>query len=141
MNELGESADLRMTRFGAYLEISVLKQIHELLCETIQHGYYPFDRASSNFQFLLSDSVNSLFTSPFINNLSAIASLMENMNEGRKLRFMLSVRKFVQISWKLQKQIMKTNLLQTAYFAQCDALGISERTVLLSSFKEKFKRI
>lgn len=139
VNEMGESADLRMTRFGVYVEIAVLKQIHELLCETIQQGYYPFDRASSDFHFLLSDSVNSLFTSPYINNLSAISSLMENMNEGRKLRFMLSVRKFVKITWKLQKQIMKTNLLQNAYFSQCEALGISERTVLLSAFKEKAK--
>lgn len=140
VNELGESIDIRMSKFGVYLEIAVLKEIHELLCDTIQHGYFPFDRASSNFHFLLSDSVNSLFTSPYINNLSSIASLMENMNEGRKLRFMMSVRKFVKITWRLQKQIIKTNLLQTAYYSQCDVLGIAERTVLLSSFKENAKK-
>ncbi|OHS97259.1 hypothetical protein TRFO_09520 [Tritrichomonas foetus] len=140
VSDLGEKADIRLTKFGQYLEIAVLKEISSLLTETIQHGYFPFDRPSDNFHFLLSDSVNSLLTSPYVNNLSAIASLMGNMKEGRKLRFLLSARKFAKITWTLQKSIIRTNQLQAAYFTQCDILGISERSVLLSSFKDNAKK-
>lgn len=136
VNELGESSDIKIIKFGYYIETAVLKEIEKLLSKSIQCGLFPFDRASTDFHFLLSDSVNSLFTSPYINSLNSIKSLMETMNEGRKLRFLMSARKFAKFTWILQKEVIKTNLLQTTYFTQCDQLGIGERTVLLSSFKD-----
>ena len=136
VNEMGEAADIKMGRFKSFLEIAVIKEIEQLLKSTVQQGFFPYDRPSENFQFLLSDSVSSLFSSPYTNSLTSIFSLMSSMNEGRKVRFLLSAQKFIKITMKLQKSLIRTNQLQIAYFSQCELLGISERTVLLSPFKD-----
>ena len=138
--EFCESADIKSVKFGNYMENILWKEIDKMLTRVVQTGLFPYDRASTQFNFLLSDSINSLFTSRYVNGLESLASLTGNMNEGRKVRFAMSARKFIHFTWKLQKLVAETNVLQTAYFEQCDQLGISERSVLLSPFMDPSKK-
>jgi hypothetical protein len=58
------------------------------------------------------------------------------MNEGRRLKFFLSLRRFLNWTWKLQRKVILANLLQVWSFDQCDRRGISERTVVFAPFQE-----
>jgi hypothetical protein len=131
-----ESGDIKLVQYGGYMECSILVEVEKLLLTTTHGGLFPYDRAAFNFRFLLSDSVNSVMTAAYVNRLEPLCALMTNMNEGRKLRFVLSARRFVHLTWKIQSEIISTNLLQGAYFDQCDILGVSERGVLLAPFRD-----
>lgn len=134
--ELGESADIKLVKYGDYLQLAIWDEIDELIGKIYDFGFFPFDRASLRFDFNLPDSVKSLFVSPFVNTLESTKNLIFKMKENRRLRFLLSARRFIHLTWKLQKLVCDTNLLQKSYYEQCDQLGITEKGVLMSSFKD-----
>ena len=138
--EFCEAADIKSVKFGSYMEHVLWEEIEVMLKSVVQTGLFPYDRASTRFGFLLSDSVNSLFTSPFVNGSDTWKPFLEDMNEGRKVRFAMSARRFMHFTWKLQKLVIDTNTLQQTYFQQCDQLGIAERSVLLSAFRDPSKK-
>jgi hypothetical protein len=133
--DLCEAIDVKFLKFGIYMEESILMEAEKILLKSIQTGLFPYDRCSFSFGYLLSDSVNAVFTSPYVNRIEPICSIMESMNEGRKLRFVLSARRFLHLTWKLQTEILGTNDLQIAYSEQCGHLGVSDRGVLMSPFR------
>ncbi|OHT10147.1 hypothetical protein TRFO_20703 [Tritrichomonas foetus] len=134
--ELGETADLKLIKYGDYLQLSIWMEIEDLLRHVFEFGIFPFDRASSNFSFKLSSSVNSLFVSPFVNTFETIKDIIFKMKENRRLRFLLSTRRFMHLTWKLQTLMYDTDLLQKSYYQQCDQLSIPDKGIVLSSFKE-----
>ncbi|OHT13900.1 hypothetical protein TRFO_15776 [Tritrichomonas foetus] len=135
-NELGESIDIRLTKYKDYLEIAVWDEVNELLRSLVENGLFPFNRSSTHFHFHLSNCINSLFVSPYVNTLNSINDMISNMNQSRHLRFMFSMRRFLYLTWKLQSLIIDTDMLQNAYYAQCDQLGITEKGIIMTSFKE-----
>lgn len=137
--EFAEAADLKFHKVSDFCEIAIWKEIETILSANVKNGLFPYDRASFDFKFLLSDSVNSLFTSTFCNSASAFIDMQSNMNEGRRVRFLLAARRFHHYTHKLQKLIIDTNTLQVAYFEQCDNLGIAERSVLLGPYSDALR--
>ena len=134
--ELGESIDLKTSKYGEYLKISIWEEIEKINKNVFENGFFPFDRSSTTFHFQLSDIVKSLFISPYVNTVDAIKKLISKMKESRKLRFMLSTRRFMHLAWKLQTLIIETDLLQHAYYTQCDQLGITEKGIRMTPFKD-----
>jgi len=129
---LSESLDIKDLKFIYFIELAVYNQITN--CFMTHQISFPYIRPSSSFHFSLSDTVNSLFQSVIVNRIDSLESLIEGMNEGRKLRYVLAIRKFLLLCWSLQEEIFLTDVLQFSYYGQCDELSITDRSVLLSPF-------
>ena len=136
--EFIETLNIKGIKFYDFVELAIWNQIEELIKN--DQGYLPFDKCTIKFNFLLSDSVNSLFNSPFVNRITEFDQISENMNEGRKLRFYLALKRFLHLTHQLEDEIIRTNMLQTAYFETCDWLNIAERAVLMSVFRQTSKQ-
>ena len=136
--EFAESLYIKGTKFFDYVELAIWHQFNEMV--KADQEIFPYDKCTTTFNFLLSDSVNSLFNSPFVNRISEFKTISENMNEGRKLRFYLALKHFIHLTGQLEDEIIRTNMLQTAYFESCDWLNISDRSVLLPSFNQNAKQ-
>lgn len=134
--EIGESIDVKFSRYSEFLEMSIWKEIEHLIGHMVENGLFPFDRASTPFHFKLSPCLTSLFVSPYVNTLDTVKRLFENMKESRQKRFMLSTRRFMHLSWKLQTLIIDTDLLQYSYYRQCDRLGIETKSIYKTPFKD-----
>jgi hypothetical protein len=135
-----ESADIKSAKFWGYMEHAVLLETEEYLVNFVRCGMLPYDRAAFDFRCILSDSVSSTFTSGFVTRIETVVPMMANMSEGRKQRYLGSARRFYQLTWKLQSEVIKTAMLQNAYFEQCNHLGIGERAVLLPPFWDRTRK-
>jgi hypothetical protein len=129
-----ESADVRVAKFWGYMEHAILMETEEYLMNFVRHGMLPYNHAAFDFRCILSDSASSTFTSRFVTRIETVLPMMATMNEGRKQRYLGSARRFYQLTWKLQSEVIKTAMLQNAYYEQCNHLGVGERGVLLPSF-------
>lgn len=134
--EIAESMDIRVVKFGNYMEFAVWQCLGTAMTSVFDQGVFPFQRAALNFHCKVSNSVIGLFTSPFVNTIRTIEELIARMLENRRARFMNSMRRFMHLTWKLQSFVIETSLLQTAYRRQCEKLSVSERNVLMMPFRE-----
>ena len=142
--EMGEYGDIKLFKYGSYLQYGIWHEIATLIRNTLQYGLFPFNRANINFSFNLSPLVNSLFNSPFVNLLDPLISMIYKVEESRRLRFFMSAQKFMHLTWKLQNLICDTNLLQESYYSQCDQMpttanNADAKKILLTNFKERAK--
>lgn len=135
--EFIESLSIRQIRFINCVELSIWKQVEEMLKADFYS--FPYDRSTSSFNFPLSDTVNSLFNSAFVNRITEFDAISENMNEGKKLRFYLALKRFLHYTHQLEDEVIRTNMLQVAYFEGCDWLNISDRSVTMGPFRETAK--
>jgi len=134
--EFIESYDIKKSKYGSYFEIAISLEIHDLFKKLSESGLWPFDRSAFSFHFPLSNTVHSLFYSKYVCQISPLEQMITNMKEERRLRFMLSMRRFLFLSWRLQIGIQRTDLLQNAYYEQCKINGNSEKSVLMNPFKK-----
>ncbi|EAY06950.1 hypothetical protein TVAG_099900 [Trichomonas vaginalis G3] len=135
--EFIETLQIRQIRFMNCVELSVWSQVEEMLKSDVCQ--FPYDRSTSSFNFVLSDTVNSLFNSAFVNRITEFDAISENMNEGKKLRFFLALKRFLHFTRQLEEEVIRTNMLQVAYYEGCDWLNISDRSVLMGPFRETAK--
>jgi hypothetical protein len=134
--EMTESAHIRFIRYGCHMELAVWKKLTSVLGAVFHNGLLPADMTALHFEMKLSESADSLFTSPFTNSVEAVEPLISNMGQGRKLRFMLSTRRLFHLAYKLQLLVIETMMFQKAYAKQCELLGIADRGVSMAAFKE-----
>lgn len=139
VKDIGESHDIKLLQYGEYLEYAVWMEIDDHVKNLVQNGYFPLDRSAIRFNFSLSDAVRSLFVSPYVNTFETIKDFIFTMDQKRILRFLRSARRFMHLSWKLQNLMIDADLLQAAYYTQCDQLGIQQKSILMSSFKDSAK--
>jgi hypothetical protein len=78
--ELCEAVDIKTIKFMNYRENSILAEVEVLLRSVIPLGLFPYDPASFPFDFMPSDSVSSLFTSPYITGIERTIAFAKNMN-------------------------------------------------------------
>ena len=131
-----EKVGIRHNKYASYMELAIWSQFDDVLHNIKKKVVFPYDQNLFEFNFPLSKPVDSLFNSLFVNKLDYGNSLITNMSESRKLRFMASMRRFFLYSWHLQDAIVRTDILQTAYYEQCRVLGIEESSVLMSPFMQ-----
>ena len=136
IKEIGESVNLKLLKHEDYLEYSIWNEIGELIKTMTATGLIPYDRSTTKFEFKLSRLLKSLFISPYINDLNKLKEIITSNAEYRQYRFLLSVRRFFKITWKLQSLIIDYDLLLSAYYSQFDYLGISDKGFGMSPFKE-----
>ncbi|EAX98088.1 hypothetical protein TVAG_415120 [Trichomonas vaginalis G3] len=134
--DFDEAIGIRHSKFHVYTELAIWNEFNDLILNLTKKGFFPYDQSSVEFNFPLSESVGSLFTSFFVNKFDYGNSLITNMNESRKLRFMVSMRRFYLYAWHLQTSVIRTDIMQNAYFNQCKSLGITDIGVLMNPFME-----
>ncbi|EAY08600.1 hypothetical protein TVAG_191230 [Trichomonas vaginalis G3] len=132
--EFLESIDAKSDKFYSYMEVAIWNEVINMITQMGTNGRFPYDQLPYKIPFQLSDSVASLFMSPYVNDIYTIDSMMTGMNEGRKLRFLLSVRRLLNYVWNLQDEILITCELQQSYLAQCKKFSTPDVAVNLSPF-------
>lgn len=132
--EFLESIDAKTDKFYSHMEVSIWNEVIDMITQMTNKGRFPFDHLPYKIPFMFSDSVNSLFTSPYVNDIKVIDSMMTGMNDSRKLRFLLSVRRLLNYTWHLQDEILLTVELQNSYLAQCKKFSTADVAVNLSPF-------
>ena len=132
--EFLESANIKVDKFYPYMSYSIWHELDQIVTESITHGVFPYDNMPMNFPLQLSDAAISLFSSPFLSSLQPLEKLLNEMNDSRKTRVLLSTRRLFNFAWNLQTEILKTIDLQKSYLAQCKALSTTDITVQLAPF-------
>ena len=127
-----ELANIKEFKYITYVELGIFKEVISLISNSILHLPY-------NFNFKLSDSVNSLFISNYSNSYESLENLIIETNEQQKSKLILSFERFLHLSNYLKELIIETDQLQKAYFEQCDFNGIEHKNVHLRSFKEEIQ--
>lgn len=134
--DFDEAIGVRHSKYHIYSEMALWNEFNDLILNLTKKGFFPYDQSSFEFNFPLSDPVMSLFTSFYVNKFDYGNSLITNMNESRKLRFMVSMRRFYLYAWHLQSSVIRTDIMQNTYFKQCNSLGITDIGVLMNPFME-----
>lgn len=135
--EFSESIFLIHSKYSTLAELSVWNELEMLFHSLVQTGVFPFDRGLHEFSAPLADSVKTLFDSPYINELEMITSILTDVNESKKLRFVTSMKRFFNYAWKLQKAIIITDILQRVYFIQSEQLQLENTSVLMNHFVKR----
>ena len=134
--ELAENIDLKHLHFLDYMEFSVLQTVEQQISKFSSRGYFPFDYGNYPFKLELSDSVFALMGSPYLNDVHAVEGLIESVSKARRLRFALGFIRFLEVGWKLQDLMLRSDHLQHVYLSQASASQIPDPRVYLHPFRD-----
>ncbi|KAK8898841.1 hypothetical protein M9Y10_001133 [Tritrichomonas musculus] len=132
--DISEGIDFRDLQFIDYMHFSVLQKMKSTIANFTSKGIFPFEYKHYPFSCDLSDSVFTLNASLYVNDLNAIENLIDLIPEVKRLRFCLTYIRFLHLSWKIQKLIIKSDLLQKVYMSQAAQNGISDTKIFAQSF-------
>lgn len=132
--DISQGMDFRDLQFIDYMNLAVLEKMRDIVINYTSKGIFPFEMKDFPFACELSDSVFSLMTSPYVNDLNSIEDLINSISESKRLRFCLSYLRFLHISWKIQKSIIDSDLLHKNYLVQATLNNIPETRLFLQSF-------
>ncbi|OHT04627.1 hypothetical protein TRFO_27836 [Tritrichomonas foetus] len=132
--DIAQGIDFKEMQFFDYMHLSVLQKMKEMLTNFTAKGFFPFEYKHYPFSCELSESVFSLIVSPYINDLNYIEDLIDSIPESKRLRFCISYIRFLEITWKTQKLIVTSDLLQKVYLTQSAQAAVSDPRVYVQSF-------
>ena len=135
--ELAEKTDIRKIQFLEYVELSYWKEFNKRLGKLSE--FLPFTIQSYPYRNELSGQPHSLIVTPILNNLTMCVKFIQNVAESRKLRFALNFLTFMNIGWKLQYKIIKSDAFQDAYISQSSRCGFNDAKIFMQSFAKVAK--
>lgn len=130
IKSLTETAEINEIPYKRYIKYAVWHELQSELRSKPFECFFISGFSSIEFDLPISEEIQKLLISPYLDDPSFISKLIADVQDSRKDRFSLSLRKLHHYGWKLRKYVAETNKLLPIYLNQkseaCDLNEISK---------------
>ena len=116
--EMAESFMMKWLKMESYVKLAIWNQ---LLCEIRgfrENPLYPYEYCALAMFNGITDEVRAFWTCPYLNDWTSVEELIQSVEESKRPRLILSVRRFIYLSTKLKRYLYVTQYLLPNYCQQ-----------------------